>query len=61
MYVLVFWTESKTRSVVEEKDLCSNMEVGNVTDVWYKDGQKYEAMIVKKSRKYITQHFHKIH
>ena len=53
MYVLVFWTESRTKSVVHETDLHQNVEEGEKTLVSYKDNKKYEARVVKKSRKFI--------
>ena len=53
MYVLIFWVDYQTKSIVEEGALCPNVEEGERTLVMYKDGLQYKAKIIKKSRKYL--------
>ena len=39
MYVLIFWVDYDTKSIVEESDLCPNTEEGETTLVKYKDNK----------------------
>lgn len=50
MYALVFWTRTKTTSIVSENCLCPVKDEGETTNVRYEPNQKlYKAKIVRKS------------
>ncbi|KAL7290075.1 hypothetical protein TKK_0015803 [Trichogramma kaykai] len=49
MFALVLWSNCRTRSVVKERDLVPVVSEGQFTSVRYKDGETYEAKVVKKS------------
>ena len=49
MLVLVFWIESKTTSIIDEKNLDPIKEKGEETEANYKDGKKYRVKIIRKN------------